>query len=201
MSEPFESFEHAGMTCELHPDHDAMSPAEWDTLGILAGWRNAADWQGIESATQTEQEAAERGCLVRYLSLFHGKTAVPFRLDDYGSNGQRIYESDEDNANGYIYATAASIEMTGVDPDKVRESLISELAEWNAYLSGEVIGYVVRDPAGGIVDSCWSFYPDKATLADPSGYEHVRQEAREAAENEADERERAANADIATREV
>ena len=33
--EPFETFEHAGFVCELHPDEEPMSPANWDNLGTL----------------------------------------------------------------------------------------------------------------------------------------------------------------------
>ena len=200
MSEPFETFEHAGQTCELHQDYEPMSPADWDTLGELRGFDSARWGVSLESPHSGAEEANDRCILTRYLSLCHGVVAVPFYFADYGSSGARIYESTD--PNGYIFTTHDRVtQLCGEDPayharDWIENALRGELETWDAYFQGDVCGYVVRDSAGAVVDSCWGFYPDD----EGDGLEYVRGEARAAAEHEAAERERAARQDIATRE-
>jgi hypothetical protein len=72
----------------------------------------------------------------------------------------------------------------GSAEDWVRGQLRAQLREWDAYVSGEVVGYVVKDARGEHVDSCWGFYPDDNR--DP--LEYVRAEARGQAEYERDHR-------------
>jgi hypothetical protein len=199
MSEPFETFDHAGSTIELHPDYDPVSPADWDNLGRLAWFGRGQGFHGTEDAPGDALDAYDRGgcaLLVRYLRLCHGQTAVPFQFQDYGSNGARILALDDDDdarAHGYIYADAASIAMTGVAADDVRAGLVVELEIWDDYAQGNVAGYVVRYN-GETVDSLWGYYPDDVG----DGLENLRDEARAAAEAEQDERQRAANQDVAT---
>lgn len=200
--EAFESFEHAGMQCELHTDEEPMSPDEWDDqLGTLVGIGGATrDYRAFnESGVDADAEAAERrpGLLRRYLRMC-GLFAVPFYFAEGHGYGASIYETD-DEPNGYIYTTPARVAELGAPLEDVERQLRGELQEWSHYFNNEVVGYVVRDPSGAVVDSCWGFYPDESTPGDPLGLEHVRAEARAAAEHEANERARAARAGIATR--
>lgn len=197
----FETFEHAGCVIELYPDDMDSSPADWDNLGTLVWFDRRNEMQGTESSDNDADEAYDRGgcaLLVRYLRMTRGEIVVPFQFQDYGSNGARLLALDDDDdarAHGYIYADAASIEMTGVEPENVREGLVQDLRTWDDYFQGRVIGYVVK--SGDVVlDSCWGFYPDDEDGED--GYAEVRAEARAMAEHEAEERARVANQDIAT---
>lgn len=196
-SEAFESFEHAGMTCELHPDYEPMSPADWDTLGTLAGFEHVRrNWSTFGDDLFRAEEAYDRresaDMLRRYLR-WQGIAAVPCYFADYGASGARIYESDSPNC--YIYTTREQCEKLGTRWEDAEQQLRAELDEWNAYFGGAVVGFVVKDAAGDVVSSCWGFYPD----SEGDGLEYVRSEARAAAEYEAAERDRAARQDIATR--
>jgi hypothetical protein len=185
--EPFETFEHCGCTVELYYDDDPMSPADWDTPGTLVVSRSL-DWRprGVEELDGTEEEARERrgGLLTRYLSLTFDGLVIPLWVSA-DSRGVTIHE-DDDDPNAYIYTTHERItELCGEDGkyhtrEWVQDALRSELSEWDAYVSGEVVGYVVKagvyvPPEDGIdtyradehyratlpvVDSCWGFYPD-----------------------------------------
>lgn len=211
MSEPFETFEHAGFTIELHPDWDnPPAPSDWDNLGELVSfsplWREYAygkDGQtpGRESTSQ-EDAAFERGgwrLLERYLLSACGYVcAIPFRFDDYGSGGCSIREtSDDDRMAGFLVTTADRVEELGAPRGDVERQLRGELAEWGQYAAGEVVGYVVRETVqtssganvGRVVDSCWGFYPEHFNTGPVGdGLEYVRTEARAAAENEAADR-------------
>lgn len=50
--------------------------------------------------------------------------------------------------------------LTRARIEKVKEWLKSEVEEYNAYLTGNVWGWVVKDEDGDIVDSCWGYYGD-----------------------------------------
>lgn len=228
--EAFERFDHAGFVCELHTDEDPSSPADWDTLGTLVGFSDLTrGWEFTErNATWQEEEALERGefrLVARYLRLTAGAIAVPFEFRDYGSSGNRLLATSEDDShvNGFLVTTPGRVaelasEEQSRDPEWIEEALRGELREWGAWAAQEVVGYVVRDQFGEVVDSCWGFYPEHFSAAEreeygrpasDDGYEYVREEARAAATAEAEmraaaaavervEAERAANMGVAT---
>lgn len=64
-----------------------------------------------------------------------------------------------DDANGWVYATQATADMTGVPTESYRDALVQDLEAWNQYLAGDVYGYVVTGPDGNDTDdACWGFY-------------------------------------------
>lgn len=207
--EPFETFEHAGMTCELHQDQDPSSPAEWDNVGTLVAFPQVGrTWSFAErTTTGTEDEALDRGgfrLLQRYLRMSEDTFAIGVRFEDYGAAGQRCYR-DDDAPNMMLVGTHERISaLCSDDPEDhsragAERILASEIPAWDAYLRGEVAGYIVKDPSGAIVDSCWGFYPDASTQADPLGLENLRSEARAAAEWERDLRDVAERSGIPTK--
>jgi hypothetical protein len=72
--------------------------------------------------------------------------------------------------------------------EQATEQLVGEIKTLDDYLTGNVYGYVVEDPHGETVDSCWGFY------GDPHEDDYVIQEAKSAAEAWL-ERQHARNAD------
>lgn len=192
--EPFETFEHAGLTCELHYDEEPSSPADWDQLGTLYGFRSLTREYGFTEAADGEAEDAfERGgsaLLVRYLRTARGEYAVPFRFVDYGSGGARIHATsiDDERASGYIATTRKRFEelcgawgykpadYDGTPEQWLEHTLADELESWNNWVQGNVYGYVVRDQRGDVLESVWGFYPDG------DGLDYLRAEVKSAAE-------------------
>ncbi len=207
--EPFESFEHAGFTVELHPDYDSGGPGEWDNLGDLFSFERGNELQGFAERSDSvgqsfeAQEKERPGLTVRYLRAC-GYHAVLFQYQDYGSSGARVLALDDDDdaiATGYIACSFEKMTSDGPVDGDARRALVGELSNWDAWVEGRVVGYVVRDTAGEVVDSCWGFYPEDFTREErdrygrptpDDGYEYVRGEARSAAESERDERARRA---------
>lgn len=115
--------------------------------------------------------------------------ALPLRFEDWRSNGASIYVSDWDNANAVWIFTAEDLqtEWSGSADDATKYAT-AMLAELSDYYQGNVYGFVVNDPAGEHVSSCWGF------IGEPwKDDAYIMKEARAAAEYGAEEaaRERA----------
>ncbi len=90
----------------------------------------------------------------------------------FDHSGQSISMSDfndrwDSGAIGIVYMTAEEIrEWFGVKriTNKVRERAVENLRSWvnlmDHYVTGAVYGYVIEDPHGNEIDSCWGYYED-----------------------------------------
>jgi len=155
--DPIEIYERNGLTVNIYPDYDPMSPDDWDNLGTiyttsrnlqLVGWEQLDD--SFHSLEVHVRAARRAGCVV-----------VPVRIDDYGSSGARIRaEDDYDRANGAIVATPESIAMMGAPMDTVERQLHGEIETWDQYLQGDVYGYTLTTPEGTELEALWGLYGD-----------------------------------------
>lgn len=105
----------------------------------LSGWRrNGCPTYRISSLA-----------FARYLSI------------KYGINGVRIVDSD-------YYTTEPTIERDSiagiawapddVPVDRASAYVDASIAEYRAWANGECYGYIVTDPAGDDLQSCWGYY-------------------------------------------
>lgn len=210
MYDPIETFEVDGLTVEIHPDwDDPSSPKDWDTLGTLVAfpplWREYG--LGHRESTGQEDEAYERGgmrLLRRYLSITENAILIPVRFHDYGSSGSRLDEShdDDERVSAFFYTTPkrvrelcgdpvrpfdklyAPADWTGTPEAWIESQLRGELRDWSSYVEGAVVGVVVKDERGKVLESVWGFYPDDQG----DGLDYVREDGREIAEAARDER-------------
>ena len=81
---------------------------------------------------------------------------------------------------GIIYMTREQILeqfggklLTKKKRHQAQELMKDEVHEYDQYLTGDIYGYVVTDPNGDEVDSCWGFF----------GYDFAKQEAKAALEH------------------
>lgn len=221
MNDPWETFEHAGLTVKLWSDDDAGDPRkEFDNVGEMVHWHRDYDL-GDRKIDNLEADAMTRRgfpLLSRYLFLCHNAAVVlPLGLLDHSGLtmwvGGGSHWSDsagwDSGTVGFIWCTHEDVqrEWNG-DVEAAERYLRGEVSTYDAYLTNRVAGYTVEDEDGEVLDSCWGFYPDD----EGDGFEYVRQEARSFAEHHAEEtrkaadveaRERAfwANADLATVEA
>lgn len=144
--EAVETYEHEGVTVEIHWDGDATSPREWDNATIMV---TQADryLSPDEPQFPNEREAFLRGdyeLLERYLRTACGVVAF----------GQ--WQSQRD-CWGYAYVTRERADELGItDPDG---ALKAETDEYGSWAQGKAYGYIV-DPDGPDEDSCWGFIGD-----------------------------------------
>ena len=170
---------NARYVVDILRDTDAENPrAEHDHLGILAIPRSNRYISGDDNAPDSVEDINQALRMDAYAALpvyayIHSGITI--------STGQFSCPWDSGQV-GYIYATRADVRRAFKVSDgkrlparkKVRKILQAEIDELDAYLTGDVFGYVVTrmeendendededDVTNGeAVDSCWGFYGD-----------------------------------------
>jgi hypothetical protein len=136
---------------------------------------------------------------------------VPIRFSDYGgSTPSEIYVSDWSNANAAWLFEPGTVHSewgeTLADQDKARAYVAAAIGETHEWLQGNVYGYVIEDPTGDVVDSCWGFIDADAYSGDPIK-SHTLSEGLSALTctvsdaHETDAKETAARSDAAARDI
>lgn len=177
-----ESFPVGGMTVEIHwdsePDGDWLNPRNFgDNLTEMRHWHRSYDL-GDGQIEGRHKEAMERGgfrLLDRYLRLCEGALIVmPLGLLDH--SGLHMYLGGgahwcdgggwDSGTVGYIYITEERVQdLCGSEAQyRKLEWLTQEIRDavetYDDYLRGNVYGFMIRNPDGEEVDSCWGFLGD-----------------------------------------
>lgn len=100
--------------------------------------------------------------LIPIMAYEHG--GITIRAYDYGNWPDQNWDCGQ---LGFIYASHETIRKEYVVKrlskktlEKARTCLLSEIEEYDTYLTGNIYGYVITDPEGEEKDSCWGFYGD-----------------------------------------
>lgn len=134
--------------------------------------------------SRCEGEGTVRVTLAEYMRAgFEGDVVIPLRYDDYGARGSRLVPADSENANAAVYVTPEQLrdEWSG-SREQAEAYMRAYVGEVDAWLRGEVYGYVIKGPNGEdleppFYDSCWGFIGDLS---------YVKAEANRAAEGVAE---------------
>lgn len=191
MDTTVETFEHAGLECQIHWEEDASfcNPREWENSGTMVCWHpdyylgdyqiTNPDGRGAVKNRFHRDDFDSMEQFARYLSLVE-KAVCILPLTVYEHSGITMYVGGKhdypfDSAGwdttvvGFIYVTAED----GVPEDKVEEALRQEVQVYASYLEGEVYWWCVLDSDGELMESCGGYVGD---------IDYVRQEAKETAE-------------------
>lgn len=191
MDDTVETIKHRGYTIEIHYDDDPVNPMkEFDAQPLLImheGARRKIDFGHNDEYGALLDRALERGRIsldrtlkvfVRWVRTYHDVVAIlPFSLLDHsgltvylGASAHWADPGGWDSAwVGFILLTKTQAEswfgeqgLRERTQEQLEESLKGSFTEFANYVSGEVYGYVIKDPEGGPVDddSCWGFYGD-----------------------------------------
>jgi hypothetical protein len=195
MPDPVETYEHHGVTVKIHYDEIACNPrTEFDNMGTIVGCRAPCRGIGDRELSIDYHSAAE---IVAELHDDGARLVLPVHYSPQGGTLSVSDADDEealDECDGVIYVTADSLrhayKLTRISAkalERATRVLRGEIAEYSAYLSGEVFGFVIEDEAGEHLDSCWGFYKHdycetRATEAAEYQAQQVAAEAREAFE-------------------
>lgn len=176
MQDPVYEEAYQGHTIKIYHDPDTESPREWSNLGKLICWHRRyrlgdshpfdspdallRDLSGVtdQSDLSIEQlrERAERKAILLPVFLYdHSGLAM---------NTIGFHCPWDSSQVGYVYVTLDAVReefgvkrVTKAMREKAKNILRAEIVTFDAYLGGQVYGYVVeRD--GEEVDACWGFF-------------------------------------------
>lgn len=152
-----------GTTITVVRDQHPECPREWGSLGIMACWHRRyvlGDVQPAVTPIEWLRENAPAGSVVYQLYLYdHSGLRI----------GTRPFGDPWDSGPvGWIAATPAMIRrafkcrrITKSVRAQVQACLRAEVEVYDAYLRGDVWGYIVADEARlATGDSCFGFYGD-----------------------------------------
>lgn len=176
---PVKTVSHNGYTINLYPDEDAESPREWDNAAVLVCFHrryelgdnaDKPDAKHNYHAAMFSGWNALRDAIIRD----HNPVAIePLGLIDH--SGISIYIGDgahwcdpggwDSGQIGWAYVTRKTAlyewgkrNVTRKVRDLAEAALRAEVEVYDQYLRNDVYGYVIVDPSGDDVNSCWGFF-------------------------------------------
>lgn len=162
-------------TVEITQDEFTANPREdFDNFGTMVCWhRRYSLGDDQPSATPTEYENI----------LPKGSVVLPLYLYDHSGITMKTtpFSCPWDSGQvGFIYVTPEKIReeysvkrITKKIIEKCKAVLVSEVATYDSYISGEVYLVVEKDENGEVVDSCGGYY----------GYDVAKEEAKRIQDN------------------
>ena len=161
--QPDDTEEYKGFTIELWADENPSNPrTDFDNLGKMVCFHRHYEL-GDKHALSVEnvQELIRRDDVL-YLPLYLlDHSGITMRTGDFSDCDPGAWDSGQ---VGIIYIDFATIRkeygkrITQAVKQKVYANLQTEVDIYDAYLTGAVVGYVVKDEIGTNIDSCWGFY-------------------------------------------
>jgi hypothetical protein len=162
MLDPVETFTDGAVNVAIHYDQHAPDPRrEFDHMGTILGWRNPRLCLGEEQASTGYRTPTE------VLADLESRLALPIHCQPDGN----LTTSDADDAeaiecsDAVIYVAAEVLRreyslqrISRIAIENATRVLAGEVAEYGAYLAGQVFGFVVTDVGGDHLDSCWGYY-------------------------------------------
>lgn len=159
MDKPVRTETYRGYAIEIYPDYNPMDPRDWDNVSEMACYHprySLGDFNFKSGQQVLDHMDAIRDqivCITWLSILDHSglwlKAGTSFQCDPGGWDTSRI---------GYAYVTEERLKLMGTPRDRAEDVMKAEIEEYGAYIEGDVYGYVVKDPEGETVDSCWGFY-------------------------------------------
>lgn len=146
---------YKGFEIEILQDEIAESPRDWDNLGILAVVQNRyVDGDEIVTEdTVTDILNDEDLIALPVYAYVHGSVRL-------GTEG--FADRFDSGMVGVIYISIAKAQLeytSSYSEDIVKQVLKGEVETYSKYLSGDVLGYVIKHN-GEVLDSCYGFYDD-----------------------------------------
>ena len=96
-------------------------------------------------------------CAVEYFDIMRTIAAIAeIPCHSTQSNGY----SQGDSALVFVAALPSWVEKVGAPPETLADQCKAACDLWSAWAWGDVYGFVLNDPKGNEVDSCWGYYGD-----------------------------------------
>ena len=155
-------------TIRIEQDSNPESPREWSNMGTMIAFHgkynlgdsghgfNSDDYDGWDELEAAIRRKYGRGCIILPLYLYD-HSGITMNTTGFSCRW-------DSGRVGFIVASLAKVRecfMVKRVTDKVREraieSLRSEVAVYDQYLTGDVYGFIMEGD-NGEEESCWGFY-------------------------------------------
>ena len=160
-----ESVTYKNHEITIEYDENPESPRMWDNLCEIHHWHKRCDLGDIRhTSTESVEEmlaiANRQNDIVMALHCYeHGGITISLQTF-YGRLPQGHYEFDSGQAGFVVIRRKKMLEefnkktFTAKLKKRAREIAEAEIKTFDAYLRGEIYGYIVDDDG----DSCWGFF-------------------------------------------
>jgi hypothetical protein len=171
-----EKIEYKGYTITLELDPDPLNPrVEFDHIGTIDAHTRRYDLSDLKPPltpyTKHNDLTTARRLIV---SNDHALIILPLFVYDHSGITIRttpFSDSWDSGQIGWVYLTRSTIQknwgytrLTARRTNDLTRYLMDEVAEFDAYLTGNVWGYSLEGPNSDS-DSCWGYYGDSGKAA------------------------------------
>ena len=161
--QPEDTEKYKGFTIELWADENPSNPrTDFDNLGKMVCFHRHYELGDKHALSVENMQELIRRDDVLYLPLYLlDHSGITMRTGNFSDCDPGAWDSGQ---VGIIYIDFATIRkeygkrITQAVKQKVYANLQTEVDIYDAYLTGAVVGYVVKDERGEETDSCWSFH-------------------------------------------
>jgi hypothetical protein len=169
-----------GYTINVEYDEGSESPREWDNVAHLLMKRDRYNlpWECDENFDPETYGIAE---VAKAVTRRHDAAyTFPIYCYDHGSVAYRAGAHNPFNDPwdsglvGIAYVTNAAVQeargwylSADFNPEEWAKAIVDgELDTYTQWANGSVYGFVVKDPLGGTIESCWGFYDDDEAMSE-----------------------------------
>jgi hypothetical protein len=179
MKDALDTREVGSFKVHLMPDEEPFDPRENDNGAVLALFHNRYTLAN-ESGLSTDQFSGWGDMLRHIQSIALLGIVVPVYMIDHSGIALRAGRDFSDcdpgcwdsGQVGFAYCTQ-DIWDTNVGNEitdaTVRGLIEAEVEEYDQYIRGDCYGYIVEDPNGQQLDSCWGYFDSKFALSEGEG--------------------------------
>jgi len=166
---PIETEEYKGYKIEIRQDEYAESPRDWDNLGKMIcfhGRYDLGDKHELSSSDFNSWGELEEFIYKEYNPLI----VLPLYLYDHSGitmNTAGFHCPWDSGQVGFIYVPKENVRkewnVKRISPElkeKVKKLLISEVKNYDSYISGDVYWYSIIDENGNTLDTLSGFFGD-----------------------------------------
>lgn len=171
-----QELEYKGCKVKIDYDSDPESPREWDNLGTIYtnNLRHNFDGKSIKDLIRETGHCPDNFDHIPFHLFSNG--FIWAKVYAYEHSGMTIKIADENPYPdpmwdsyllGVVAVSKAKVrkeygwkKVTPARANKVIEVMKGEIETLDQCLNGEVYGYIVEDPDGNRMDSCWGFFGD-----------------------------------------
>jgi hypothetical protein len=194
MLSPILTYIHAGLRVEIGHDEDRGNPRQDNSnLGTIVGWHRRDLRLGDR---QVNLDCTTAAATVAQLERDGARLVLPVHYSSHGPRCKLELGEDPDadslaHSSGVVYVSGQALKdaygvsrITRSVRRRATETLRAEIAEYSAYLTGEVFAFTVRDLDRNRLDSGSGFYDieDCQTDANAAAEECAGRQADEARE-------------------